>query len=450
MSALSRNSEYQHKVVVTYPFLLYTALFLILRTFYEEVHNQYLVIAPKMLSILFLFINEIDKKTYNYSTKNNPIHSERNYKLQLVEKIEIFIKRMRWKTIMHDAGCKENRNVEKYGLKTLHSPKQVKELSAFEKELIAVVKNIEFRNARSDFQTTLPEDIRLIHNSKKTMTFTDKTCNMYRLTKEEHNKLLRNAVTSKYKKTNTKIKDKTNKKGKEILKNKEALHRHDINEESNYFFTLKDHKENFQNNPTVRLINPAKNDIEKIHSSLIKQSKVNQWKNTQNVIEWFMSIEEKRKYKFIVFDIKDFYPSIKETLPIKAINFSQKLVHITNEDKVIIKHARKSLLYNNSEPWMKKDSGLFDVTMGAYDGAEVCELVGTILLYKLSLKYNKNKIGLYRDDGLAIFNAESNCLFTLKDHKENFQNNPTVRLINPAKNDIGKISKVILNKINSS
>ena len=71
--------------------------------------------------------------------------------------------------------------------------------------------------------------------------------------------------------------------------------------------------------------------------------------------------------------------------------------------KVIKKHARKSLLYNNSESWIKKDSGLFDVTMGAYDGAEICELVGTFLLHKLSLKYNKNKIGLYRNDGLAIF-----------------------------------------------
>ena len=243
------------------------------------------------------------------------------------------------------------------------------------------------------------------------MTFADKTSNMYRHIKEEHNKLLRNAVTSKYKKTNTKIKDKINKDGKEILKNKEDLHRLDINEESNYFFTFKDHKENFQNNPTVRLINPAKNDIgriskvilDKINSSLIKQLKVNQWKNTQNVIEWFMNIEEKSKYKFIVFDIKDFYPSIKETLLIKAIHFVEKRVNITTEDKVIIKHARKSLLHDNSEPWMEKDRGLFDVTMGAYDGAEVCELVVTFLLYKLSLKYNKNDIGLYRDDGLAIF-----------------------------------------------
>ena len=114
-----------------------------------------------------------------------------------------------------------------------------------------------------------------------------------------------------------------------------------------------------------------------------------------------MKIEEKRKYKFIVFDIKDF-PSIKETLLIKAINFAENLENITNENKVIIRHARKSLLYNNSESWMKKYSRLFDVTMSVYDGAEISELVGTFLLYKLTLKYNKDNIGFYRDDGLAI------------------------------------------------
>ena len=62
---------------------------------------------------------------------------------------------MRYKAIIYPAGCKENRKVEKYGLKTSNSPKQVKKPSAFEKELIAVVKNIKFISARSDFQTTL-------------------------------------------------------------------------------------------------------------------------------------------------------------------------------------------------------------------------------------------------------------------------------------------------------
>ena len=36
----------------------------------------------------------------------------------------------------------------------------------------------------------------------------------------------------------------------------------------------------------------------------------------------------------------------------------------------------------------------------------------------------------------------------LKDHKPNFENNATVTLINPAKNEIGRISKVIFKNIN--
>ena len=41
--------------------------------------------------------------------------------------------------------------------------------------------------------------------------------------------------------------------------------------------------------------------------------------------------------------------------------------------------------------------------MGTYDCAEVCELVGVFILSQLSRKYNKNNIGLYRDDGLTVF-----------------------------------------------
>ena len=39
---------------------------------------------------------------------------------------------------------------------------------------------------------------------------------------------------------------------------------------------------------------------------------------------------------------------------------------------------------------------------------------------------------------------------TLKDHKENFENNPKCRLINPAKTEIGITSKHHLEKIKSN
>ena len=78
------------------------------------------------------------------------------------------------------------------------------------------------------------------------------------------------------------------------------------------------------------------------------------------------------------------------------------VIDITSKDKEIIYHARKSLVFDEKDIWMKKQSGLFDVTMRAYDGGEVCELVGTYMLSLISEKYNKNDWGLNRDRGLKV------------------------------------------------
>ena len=45
--------------------------------------------------------------------------------------------------------------------------------------------------------------------------------------------------------------------------------------------------------------------------------------------------------------------------------------------------------------------------MEAYDGVEVCELVGNYLLYELSKLYEKNNIGLYLDNRLVVFKNKS-------------------------------------------
>ena len=61
---------------------------------------------------------------------------------------------------------------------------------------------------------------------------------------------------------------------------------------------------------------------------------------------------------------------------------------------------------NEGGTWLKKD-GLFDVKMGAHDCTEVCELVGTSLLDKISVKHDKTRIGLYRANGLSVFKNKS-------------------------------------------
>lgn len=65
-------------------------------------------------------------------------------------------------------------------------------------------------------------------------------------------------------------------------------------------------------------------------------------------------------------------------------------------------HSRKSLLFNEGTPWMKKgNNDLF--TIGSCNGVEVGELVGRYILNTLTKEYKKEQMGLYRDDCLSVF-----------------------------------------------
>ena len=97
----------------------------------------------------------------------------------------------------------------------------------------------------------------------------------------------------------------------------------------------------------------------------------------------------------------DFYPSITEKLLRKAMDFANNYRPISEHERDIIIHAKRSLLFSENVPWEKKTSNdRFDVTMGSFDGAEKCELVGCYILSRLTEKYG-NSIGLYRDNGLS-------------------------------------------------
>ena len=71
---------------------------------------------------------------------------------------------------------------------------------------------------------------------------------------------------------------------------------------------------------------------------------MNEWKNTASVIDWFKEIESKSSYKFLIFDIKDFCPSIKEDLLIEALEFAKQHVTIKSKDRETIFYVRKSVV----------------------------------------------------------------------------------------------------------
>ena len=92
---------------------------------------------------------------------------------------------------------------------------------------------------------------------------------MYRLTKEQYNQLKHSAITSTYKKAIIKIKEKVDKSGITFTKDAGILDRMEVNGTTNCFLTLKDHKENFENNTKTRLINPAKNEVGRISKIIL-------------------------------------------------------------------------------------------------------------------------------------------------------------------------------------
>ena len=100
-----------------------------------------------------------------------------SYKLQLMDKIDQVIKRMRWKASFYMNRSEDMQ--ETYGLKSLNCPPKIKEMVQFEKDLWNLVNKLKFRKIKSNFQRQLNEDIRVIKRSNKVLVFADKTSSTY-------------------------------------------------------------------------------------------------------------------------------------------------------------------------------------------------------------------------------------------------------------------------------
>ena len=142
----------------------------------------------------------------------------------------------------------------------------------------------------------------------------------------------------------------------------------------------------------------------------------------------------------MVFDIESFYPSIAERLFTNAIRFAKQITEISDYDMSLINQSRKTFLFNERIPWVKKDgSEDFDVPMGWFDGGEVCELVGTFILYKLKNVFQNSTFGLNRNDGLAVIKGlsrpeierlEKNVVKNIKDYGLNITIEANLHIVN--------------------
>ena len=315
---------------------------------------------------------------------------------------------MRWKAHFFLKKKEDSDKKETFGFKTTRTAPTCNHMTEFERDLISLISNLSFSNRRCDFQKQLSQDVNKINNSSAFIVPADKTTNVYEVCRSDYIKLLNNNITTHYAKDREDTLNEINKEAREIAQNLEIDDRVETMAKKQCYITIKDHKANFKDNTKCRLINPAKSQIGKISKKYLqdindrirKIENLQQWRNTATVIDWFKALKNKRLIQFIQLDIVEFYPSITEELFNQAITYAESVIHIPDHVIKTIKNSCQSLLFSEGCTWRKK-SGLFDITMGAYHGAEVCELVGLLILKQMRTKFDIN-FGLYRDDGLGV------------------------------------------------
>ena len=246
---------------------------------------------------------------------------------------------MRWK-VLEFYGKLNGNNKETYGFKSIKCPPSVPELSDFESELTLMVNNIEFRNINNDFQKKLKNDINEINIYNKILVSADKSRNLYKLEKDQYQKLFKENITKTYKKSTNKKIEKINYTAKQITENLSIADRVPMLEEIEAYITIKDHKSEFPNKIPCRLISSSISSIgkinkvilDRINEKIISSVTTNQWKNISAVLKWYSKIPSKTQCSFIQFDIESFYPSITRGLMNKAIEFAKTIVDVPYED----------------------------------------------------------------------------------------------------------------------
>ena len=361
--------------------------------------------------------------TFNHSLKNIPISDKRAYMSKLFDMTSKFIDRIKWAAYFFDKrndvcdnDLETDNNSEPRIFPTRHSAPANTKLIPFEDDLWRIVKSVKFRTAKSGFQKQLAQDLKRVIKLDKIVAFADKTSNLYQMDPKPYEKLLLDNITKDYKIAEENIVSEIDDEAWSIIREQKVKGKIPKFQTADAFISLKDHKPDFPHIVKCRLINPSKSHIAKVSKGILdrinleirRKSKLVQWKNSGEVINWYKKIKDKKTQCFVSFDIVEFYPSIRREHLLEALEFAKGFTRVPEADIRTIMHACKSILSYKDRIWRKKGNpDLFDVPIGAFHGAEICDLIGLHILHRLSATFEAGAYGLYRDDGLAVVKCKS-------------------------------------------
>ena len=339
--------------------------------------------------------------------------------------VSSFLRRFKWSAFFTLNPDLRGERRETFGFKSGYAPPQINQqnygehysvLKSFESSVYTLVQQVQFNNHTNKCQETLKKTISKIKETKDLIVAADKTRNFYKVKPQVYVKMRKDDITKEYKHADRKQVDEVNASAASIASELQLDDRMQCYRENECFISIKDHKPQFPAVVKRRLLNPAKSDVGRISKQILQKANLEiiaktglkLCRSTGQVLEWYKSVVmgSTEKMSCIQYDIEEYYPSITKDLLMEAIKFARQYTDINEEQVKIILQARKTFLFCEGQPWVKKDSGgQFDVPQGSYDSCEVCELCGIFLLSETSKFVPKENNILYRDDGLMCLKA---------------------------------------------
>ena len=147
--------------------------------------------SDNYLSTLGVIMEQVN---LGYSTKNIPTLRKKDYKLQLIDSVEKFMKNLRWKVFFFLNPSEKPANKQTFGFPTTKPAPSSAELKDLENQMYELIKNIKFRDNHNNnhFQKELKNDMKKIETEPKLLIPADKTRNYYKVARKNMKNSCRN------------------------------------------------------------------------------------------------------------------------------------------------------------------------------------------------------------------------------------------------------------------
>ena len=144
----------------------------------------------------------MEPKDFELAMKNIPIAGKKEYQIQLLHSVNVFIKNAKWRAHFALNPDENGNRKNTYGFNSIRAPPNIKELLELQKKLIVMVKNVVYKDTiRSELQDKLRKEAKEIKKDTKMFVPADKTSMHYKVEAESYEDLISREIQKDYRKS---------------------------------------------------------------------------------------------------------------------------------------------------------------------------------------------------------------------------------------------------------